>query len=478
MNSRFQIHSLFALLFAGLLLVGSTNATAEPAEGPEPIRVTLAPMPEPRPALKYRFTYSPLELRPGNAAVIYTKVGIELVRYSRDAGEQQQIIDWLRMPLEEFPREQARRLLNERAWIMNEVKRAARMQAAEWQPSLDEYTPFTTRWPEVLQARDMGRLLAIEAKLAILEGRYDDAIESIRAGYALGRHLAERPMLVSGLVGRAVVDLMSQQVRNLIQQPDAPNLYWALATMPQPYIEMTAALETEMGVLERWIPELEAFRQQTGSAEAASHVWDRLAEELPTLFSEDPPYLLSDPVRTRAVLAAWGIRDYPRARRELIEVGYPSEKVDAMSVPQVMLLWDYRNYVALRDDYSKWILLPARERVLFRERSENLLPPGTVDTVGSTPLSTFAHWAFLPPSVIASAFADSGIAQLRLFEALRLHGAHTGGGLPASLDEITVVPVPDDPATGEPFRYRLEDGLGLLEGARYPGERYEIRLVR
>ena len=40
------------------------------------------------------------------------------------------------------------------------------------------------------------------------------------------------------------------------------------------------------------------------------------------------------------------------------------------------------------------------------------------------------------------------------------------GILPASLDQVTEVPVPDDPATGEPFIYRADDGAAILHGLR------------
>ena len=54
---------------------------------------------------------------------------------------------------------------------------------------------------------------------------------------------------------------------------------------------------------------------------------------------------------------------------------------------------------------------------------------------------------------------------LMVVEALRMHAWENAGRLPASLDEITVVPVPENPATGEPFPYHLDGDTASLDVA-------------
>ena len=53
-------------------------------------------------------------------------------------------------------------------------------------------------------------------------------------------------------------------------------------------------------------------------------------------------------------------------------------------------------------------------------------------------------------------------AVLQVAEAIRMHAAKTGE-LPETLSEISVVPVPVNPVTREPFPYRLTDKGALLE---------------
>jgi hypothetical protein len=72
------------------------------------------------------------------------------------------------------------------------------------------------------------------------------------------------------------------------------------------------------------------------------------------------------------------------------------------------------------------------------------------------------------------------VAVLRLIEALRLHAGQTDE-LPASLDDVAVVPSPLNPMTGKPFDYRLEGKTARITLPKSDGppweERYEIQLA-
>lgn len=62
----------------------------------------------------------------------------------------------------------------------------------------------------------------------------------------------------------------------------------------------------------------------------------------------------------------------------------------------------------------------------------------------------------------AQARSTRQVARLQVIEALRMHGAATGK-LPVSFDEVTVVPVPNDPATGGPFAYQFDGETATLD---------------
>jgi hypothetical protein len=56
-------------------------------------------------------------------------------------------------------------------------------------------------------------------------------------------------------------------------------------------------------------------------------------------------------------------------------------------------------------------------------------------------------------------------------EAIRAYAAGHEGRLPTALTDITDLPVPQDPATGQPFHYALTGGKAMLIAPPPPGER-------
>jgi hypothetical protein len=58
-------------------------------------------------------------------------------------------------------------------------------------------------------------------------------------------------------------------------------------------------------------------------------------------------------------------------------------------------------------------------------------------------------------------------------EAVRLHAAKHDGKLPATLADVTEVPVPADPATGQPFEYAVVGNRFTINVAPPPGEKPE-----
>jgi hypothetical protein len=113
-----------------------------------------------------------------------------------------------------------------------------------------------------------------------------------------------------------------------------------------------------------------------------------------------------------------------------------------------------------------------------------VIPSRTTAEKGLTPDSRFSQGALPLASLLAPALSsvrhaqarlDRHLAALQLIEALRWHATTNGGRLPVTLDEVKVVPLPLNPATGKPFAYRLENGVGLLELPRLPGSKPESR---
>jgi len=153
-------------------------------------------------------------------------------------------------------------------------------------------------------------------------------------------------------------------------------------------------------------------------------------------------------VRNGALAAARGERR--RRRREA-----PAAGGEAWFASAVVGL-----YRELYDDYFKGAYLPYPNAVALEAEVGR-----RVAAAKSGPAGMFA--GMLPAiQAVYQIEAQLGrkIAALRVVEALRLHAAGQGGGLPESLDGVKAVPVPDDPMTGKPFEYRIEGESAVMTG--------------
>jgi hypothetical protein len=77
---------------------------------------------------------------------------------------------------------------------------------------------------------------------------------------------------------------------------------------------------------------------------------------------------------------------------------------------------------------------------------------------------------------------DWQLNALQTVEAIRMHAA-AAGRLPATLAEIKVVPVPQNPVTGQGYEYRLDGDTAVLDLPESDGFagvawRFEITLAK
>ena len=176
---------------------------------------------------------------------------------------------------------------------------------------------------------------------------------------------------------------------------------------------------------------------------------------------------------------------YTHAKEQLIAQGMDRERVEKMAVGQVIAIYTERVYRRFSDDYAKLWYVPFADMNKVGDSVEKRLrdarPFGTSDDREILPIVSM-----LLPAMQAARSAqvrlECEVAALRVIEALRMYAAEHGGGLPKTLDEITAVPVPPNPATGKPFAYRLDDKTAVLElpnsdGFHSGNRRYEIQIA-
>jgi hypothetical protein len=469
-----------AVAFAQVAVLEPPGPQAPPDLGPRIVKLSLSPAAEPMPALKYELLPPLSQRTPGNAAQYYYRALMWLSERQPDLDKQylENEKAWTEGPLDQLDKEQVRKWVQAQRMPLENLKTAAYREYCDWDWRVQDLRGQETIGfilEEVQRARGLARALRVKARLEMAEGKFDDALETLRQGYQLGRDAAQPPLLINALVGVAIVATMNETLVELIDQPGAPNMYWALTALPRPLVDFRPAMHTELELPEKLIP----FLKDAETAERTPEEWQKL---LVTGF-RDIELLQEGPSAgnswlDRFALTTMMARNYPPAKQELIKSGMDPEKVDKMPVGQVLAIQSSRVLRYSYHEIFKCMLLdyPDSARRL-RQTNDRLMREGYLrpglwqkDPLGLTGL--------LLPAVSnvnqASIRLARNLAVLQTLEAIRMHMAANAGKLPASLAEIAIVPVPKNPATGVPFPYELRgDEATLIAPALQPAHKQE-----
>jgi hypothetical protein len=469
-----------SLLAAAVIAALGFAVQAVAGEEDPTIHVVLHPAAAPRPALKYQLLPPFLDRRPGNAVVQYLKMPHEQTALYNNNEFWETICRWAELPLPELQKE-----IEKDHWglvtspfatsFLGCLERGSRCESADWDLPIREHEFWTILLPDIQAARAPARILAARARIQVLRQQYDEAVHTFQVGYALGRHVGSHGVcLVQCLVGATIINTMSKQVETFIQQTNAPNLYWALATLPRPIVDFREAFEAEMVAIELSYPDLRDLEKKHLSAAEWQHLLEQTALRLFSLVGNEPKATMT------AGLTISMLEGYPRAKQALISQGRSADEVEAMPVPQVILLYTMQTYRELGDDLLKWMSQP------FPIASRGIEQAGeSVNHAFMTGREIIPIGTLLLPAISAAKTAeartDRNIAALQILEAIRLYAASHNGRLPENLNDITEVPIPLDPVRGEPFVYYLDGRGAILESPASSSNlrlRYQIELER
>jgi hypothetical protein len=152
------------------------------------------------------------------------------------------------------------------------------------------------------------------------------------------------------------------------------------------------------------------------------------------------------------------------------------EQLATVSDDQIVALYLAGSFRDLHDNFYKESYLPLPEALpRFRAAEER------IKMVKAGPLAFFIQsQTIISRALVFELRLDRRVAILRVIESLRLYAASHDGALPGALTQITEVPVPDDPANGKPFEYRLNGNSAELSapqaGLLTPGPSYRITI--
>ena len=505
------VHSLAATTMAVLLPYVLAHGDEPEREGPWKLQrtestlmftaeMTLQGAAEPKPALKHRLVPDAFDLQPGNSAIYYLKAMAFLEQTSsakklqeyRDknrelANAQGTTIDkqppysWEEMTPQELPLAEVKEYLSYTAFQPPLVAEATLRTEFSLDRNIRQVeSPIAYLLPEIQAIRELARLQSLRYRVAIAEHRIADAVTILQQQFTMARHLGSDEFIVSNLVGAAVSGIASRDMLYLLQEPDAPNLYWALASLPAPLIDMSRALPVERNFLVMQLKALQDVDETLRPAGYWQDFVDRIWPQIKTLDLQrglQSKWIGNDPQAERAAFVTSIAAAYPGAKRFLIEeCQIDQAKVDAYSTAQVVFLAMKLFNQQSVDDTFKWFNLPF-DQILQNPEYKRL-------SETQAARSQRVGWVTLPSTELLSSIQSIHAAQMRVqqlsgliqtIEAMRMYGALNAGKLPPTLADLPY-PVPNDPYTGKPFQYELSGDQALLSGKPLPYIQYRFQL--
>ncbi len=377
------------------------------------IRLNVQAMPAPKPALRYLLLPDLREMQPGNPIENYLKCMLD----------------------QDFS--SAAETLNPSA--LRQADRAARMDKPDWQILLKAKTDgIGLLLPDLQKMRMLAASLQQRFHTEATERRFDDALRTAKTMFALSRHMGEHPTLIGDLVGIAIAFVTIAPLEEMLEQPGCPNLYWALTNLPSPLVAMEKGVEGERLLIDGELHDLDekAPMNEEQLRKVIAHI-----DELRALDGK-----LDKRTRTWLNERKKDEKQVHAARHRLVEVGFSEKRLERFPADQILLLDSKRDYEVSRDEIMKLMSLPTwQAQALGRQ----IKPPKKDETL----------FEFLVPALLkvhqAKGRLEQRIALLRHIEALRLYAADHDGKLPEKLSDCAV-PLPVDPFTGIPFRYKKE----------------------
>lgn len=448
-------------------------------DAPWTYHMTVDPAPEPQPALKYRLLLSSQDRKPGNAAPYYYRANALMYpALDKELGELHVLIEKLgntSKQLKEFPIERVRKLLANSHAVLDEVEQATRHAYCDWEINLNEMTidqVISMRMAEFQNCRQLSRLLVLQAYLAIIEHRHDDAFEAIRKSVQIGHDVSQCPTILCGVIAAVIFHQSTAPLNDLLAEPNAPNFYWAFAGAERPFIKMRASLEQEVD----WVFKVDLIREAEHLHTADE--WLRMLIDANGLISamssntqdfQSDYFKLADgtDLNPQINVMRLAMTIYPRAKQELARFGFTHEQVDAMPVIQVIAIHEARVAKYRRDELLKLSYLPYPQAApLLREFSFTSTPKSASGRLSDMqelfPLFKGLHPA-LEQAMATNVRVDRRLLRLQVIEALRMYAAANNRRFPAKLADIQEGAFAVDPVTGTPISYRLEGQTAVIE---------------
>ena len=442
-------------LFSCLFFMTTVNAQVPPPVKPDPntpvYHLKIKPKAEPSPALRYTLFPEVRTQVHGNAAQGYYRAfSPEWMSYRNDKEYYKKQEKWLAVPLKELDEKE----INIPQGMLMQLHESALKTYCDWDMLAKlRKDGISMLLPEVQGMREFSKALSIDCRVQLKKGEIDKALLDIRTGLTLSHHLGEGPTLIQGLVAVAADSMMFSRIDELISHEKAPNLYWALTSLPQPLVNFRTGLGGEVLMIDNLFP---GMRDMLYSGKVTPITQEELTKVFPILMQLDGGKSTKNFLTETLVQAAL-VLNINDAKNALLEHGITGTMLANIPPLQIIFMAEVLQYDKTYQNMIKWNSVPyavARKRI--KELDASIKKPEPT-VLSPFPLGTLS--ALILPAVSrvmeASPRMERRIAALRIIEAIRMQAA-LDKVWPESLEKVTIVPVPADPFAGKAFAFKKE----------------------
>lgn len=441
-------------LAAIMLLLCATSALAEDGQS-RVHELTITPAAAPVPALKYQLLPPLKDVKPGNAKSHYVKAGEAL----QDIDEQQpelgpRLRRWLETDIGELPTDQVMSSIDEHyRTILPLLAEAARYSQCEWQT--DFANGLGAKFPPIGPLRAAANGLQLRIRLSCHASQFDEALRDLQTGFSIARHIGNGDTVIHMLSGSAIRSDMVQEIQRMSADVESPNLYWALITLPRPFIDIRNSIRGERRLLGSFFDGLDDVVAGKFSTNLSPEDFKSRNQEVIDEISDwSGKHRQEDGTGIAGlVLMRLGV-----ARDALIKQGFTKEQLNRIPPAEIAIWHNYQEYRARRDELDKAFGLPYwLARDIHRHAEENFEKNPPKDDFISSFIPTLGGAHFLTTR------AERQLIATTVIESVRHHLATHDGQPPKSLDDLEL-PALDDPVTGKPFGYEVNGRTITLIG--------------
>lgn len=421
--------------------------------------VTLFPRMSPDPKLHYRLWPAPEKRRSRSAMVAVNRALLLVAQVS--STQKRRFLEgydlWSTLPVNQLPVDEAKSSYRAFQTAIEVLRSGENWMDLKYDLGLEDMSSrekIATLLPEYQEMRDLARLLCIRARVAAAERRWDDTVSDLRLGFRLSEVASQgTDTLLSRLIGIAIADVMMDTIHAMIQIPDCPNLYWALAGLPVDRLfEMREALEYESTLASHIgnVADLPELPEEIIGEDKALIRIKEIADAYSTDFQspETPAATLSLRQMSTGIYITMMVQP---SRELLAESPLWKDRVAELSDAEAVLRASDFELSRIRENWLAWSSLPP---YLWKDYEKELSDAMKAASRSNSIGARFARLTL--PSVRRAASVGLEAKQkhhrLITLEALRLHAAGTGS-LPESIDRLSPAPAWKDPLSGESFGY-------------------------